>query len=156
MNVNGVLTLDTIYAVPISVNARTPFDRIAFQVNSAIASSNARMGIYADGGNGSPGALILDAGTIATDTTGAKDIVISRTLDPGCYWLALVASHSITVSAASLNGNPTWLGRSAVASSPSGAASAALAYGPLPAAFPGSPTFITASSSLYNFGLRAA
>jgi hypothetical protein len=38
-----------------------------------------------------PAALTLDAGTIASDSTGRKEITIDQDLDAGIYWLAAVA-----------------------------------------------------------------
>jgi hypothetical protein len=45
------------------------------------------LGIYLDNGACFPGALLLDAGTVAVDTTGTKTITINQTLF-GLYWLA--------------------------------------------------------------------
>lgn len=55
------------------------------------AGAVARFGIYLDS-NGLPGALLLDAGTLATDdAVGWHPKAISQVLGPGQYWLAFCA-----------------------------------------------------------------
>ncbi len=84
-------TLNRLTAVPFLVGKTTTFDRIAVEVTAFIASGLQRLGIYGDNGSGSPGSLVLDAGTVSTDTpNGAKEITISQSLTPGVYWLANV------------------------------------------------------------------
>jgi hypothetical protein len=67
------------------------FDRIACRVNTAASSGGVvRLGIYEATSDGLVGNLILDAGTVATNSTGVKEITISQTLAAGKYWLAVV------------------------------------------------------------------
>jgi hypothetical protein len=68
----------------------TALDRISINVTVAGAASTvARLGLYyADSATFEPGALLLDAGTVATDTTGVKEATIAVTLAPGLYWTA--------------------------------------------------------------------
>lgn len=49
-----------------------------------------RMGVYADDGTGYPGALLVDAGTVDTTTTGVKTLTLGTALSlaAGRYWLA--------------------------------------------------------------------
>lgn len=85
--VNGTGT-----AAPFWVSAPSKFDRIGAQVTVAgTAGTVVRLGIYADNGNGTPGALVLDAGTIAGDAVASAEIVISPTLSAGLYWLVAVS-----------------------------------------------------------------
>ena len=91
----AVITANRLYAYPFSVPVTTTFDRIAIQVTTAAAGS-ARLGIYADNGAIYPGALILDAGTVNTGTTGTKEIEISQSLSPGLYWLVFVTNAGPT------------------------------------------------------------
>lgn len=76
---------------PFVLSGSTAFDRIACEVTSVgEAGSLVRMGAYADNGNGYPGALLFDAGTVAGDvlsTTTPREITISQTLS-GVVWLA--------------------------------------------------------------------
>ena len=86
-NGNGTLVQNTIYAVPFYVPVTTTFTKIAV-VTVGTASAQVRLGIYNDNGSGVPDTLILDAGSIATATSGFKTITISQSLTPGWYWLA--------------------------------------------------------------------
>lgn len=92
-----------VYAVPIIIAKAITFVRIAVEVTAAATAGGlARLGIYADDGNGMPGALVLDAGTVATDgATGAKEITISQALGPGVYWLVV----NPTVASATFRGS---------------------------------------------------
>lgn len=82
------------------VGASTTFDRIRVEVTSAgSAGSVHRLGIYGSGADGAPDALVLDAGTVDTTTTGLKDITISQALPPGIYWIAVVQQGSPTTTA---------------------------------------------------------
>jgi hypothetical protein len=77
---------------PLMAPATTSIDRIGIEVTSAGTASVSvcRLGIWADSG-GAPGTLVLDAGTVATDSTGLKEITISQALTLGTlYWLGVV------------------------------------------------------------------
>lgn len=61
--------------------------RIASEVSgTGDAGCKVRLGIYADSG-GMPGALVLDAGTIAGDALAVAEITISQALARGLYWV---------------------------------------------------------------------
>lgn len=95
----AVLTAqNSAYAMPMPVNKTHTFVAIGFNV-TVIGSTGGtvRLGIYADNGSGYPGALVLDAGTVAVATgTGAKTITISQTLTPGLYWLVAAPQGGTT------------------------------------------------------------
>ena len=81
-------TEDRAHYVPIPVPRSLTIDRIGIEVtSSATGSPTVRLGVYADG-NGVPGALILDAGTVDASTPGFKEIAISQALTAGLVWLA--------------------------------------------------------------------
>lgn len=89
---NSIL-VDELYYIPIFMERAITFVRIGLHVNNAGAGGSVvRLGIYAAtvDGNGSiqPDTLTLDAGTVAVDTTGAKEIVISQALAAGYHFLA--------------------------------------------------------------------
>jgi hypothetical protein len=84
--------LNTMVLIPLLIENRRAFDRIACDVTTAGGTGGlARLGIYQSDVNGMPSSLIVDAGTVANTTTGAKTVSISQTLGPGLYWLALVS-----------------------------------------------------------------
>ncbi len=86
------LTADTLYSVPLIVARAITVDRIACEVTTAgAASTAARLGIYNNGTNLHPGALLLDAGTVAVDSTGVKAITINQALSKGIYHLAIIS-----------------------------------------------------------------
>ncbi|KKK56938.1 hypothetical protein LCGC14_3059530, partial [marine sediment metagenome] len=89
----GLLVYMLIY-VPVT----TTYDRIGIQVNTAVAASNARLGVYHPNAVGDgPGALLTDFGTVATATNGIKEINISQELTPGFYFLSLVRDAEAAV-----------------------------------------------------------
>lgn len=66
-------------------------DRIGIEVTVGGTASVSvhRIGIWADS-NGVPGALLVDAGTVATDTFGMKEVTISQALAANTvYWLGV-------------------------------------------------------------------
>jgi hypothetical protein len=91
-NLSGSTTpsLGQAHAVPFWVPSDTTYDRIAvILLSTAGATRKTRLGIYEDDGTGFPGTLILDAGQISGDGSGAreKSITISQALAAGMYWL---------------------------------------------------------------------
>ena len=85
------LSLNQATAVPFWVCNRQPFDRIGCEVTVPGATSSVvRLGVYADNGEGLPGGLVFEAGTVAGGSKGTKEINISKTLPAGLYWLVLV------------------------------------------------------------------
>lgn len=86
------LTVNRLYLVPLIVPVRRAFDRVGVQVTTAAsAGGTLRLGIY-DSSGGVPNNCLFDSGSIASTTTGAKEAVLSLTLDPGVYWGALHVS----------------------------------------------------------------
>ncbi len=85
------LAVGELLFIPIYVPRTIVYDRIGIQVNTAVAASLARLGIYNPNAAGTaPGSLVLDAGTVSTATTGIKEITISQSLSPGFYFLSIV------------------------------------------------------------------
>lgn len=75
----GVPTINRELAVPLLVPASGTIDRIG--INATIAGGAAsvcRLGIRQVAADGSPGTLITDFGTVATDTLGVKEITVSQ------------------------------------------------------------------------------
>jgi len=88
----SALTVNQLMAMPIGIGNSVTLDRICCNIGvGGTAGSVVRLGLYADDGMGSPGALILDAGTINGTTTGAHEITISQALTAGWVWVAGVA-----------------------------------------------------------------
>ena len=88
-----------LHATPIYIGKATTFNQIAMHC-TGVGGTNARLGIYNDGG-GFPSTLLVDAGSVATTATGDQTITISQILGPGVYWLAIAmqgGSGTFTVS----------------------------------------------------------
>ena len=86
---------------PIFVERSTTFNKIGCRVTVLAAGKVVRMGIYeADisSGRSTPGALVLDAGTVAVGAVGEKAIAINETLARGHYWLALGSDGAPTLN----------------------------------------------------------
>lgn len=91
----------TFFYFPIFVSHTTTFIGIAIHVGTASdTTGTARMGIYnMDPSTRLPTSLVLDAGTVLTTTTGAKEIVISQALTANAwYYLALVSTFTGAVT----------------------------------------------------------
>ena len=88
-----IVVADKIYATcPLLVARPMTIDRLACKVQVAgAAGKKARIGIYRDGTNCYPGALLLDAGEIAVDSTGVKAVTINQALTRGLYWMAFIS-----------------------------------------------------------------
>ncbi len=84
--------------VPWWTPRRIRLDRIGVRVQTAAtAGSLARLGIYnAADTTLLPSSLVLDAGTVAIDSTGTKEITIDQYLDPGYYWATVVPNATVT------------------------------------------------------------
>ena len=86
----GAIVNDRLRGCYFPVTTDVTLDRIGVSVNTAgAAGSVIRLGIYRDDGAIGPDALVLDAGTVDSTTTGRKEIVISQALTPDNYWLML-------------------------------------------------------------------
>lgn len=100
---NGQGSTTTTVLMPFYVHESTTFDRIACYVSTLASGSTARLAIYDSDANGVPANLVLDAGTVATTSTGLKAITISQTLAPGLYWLGGAVSTTGTLVVASFD-----------------------------------------------------
>ena len=78
-------------AIPFPIPRHWEVDRIGLHipVASATAGAKGRLGIYADNGGCYPGPLVVDAGEIDIDSTGAKSLPVDETLPAGLWWLAI-------------------------------------------------------------------
>lgn len=94
------LSANTLYGVPFYVPNTTTYTAIVVEVTTLAGGKSVRLGIYNDS-NGTPGTLVLDAGTVSAATTGGKTITISQQLTTGWYWLAAVSDGTPSLRALS-------------------------------------------------------
>jgi hypothetical protein len=85
--VNANPTIHQLKLAPIIVPKRIMIDEIAIEVVAAVAASFFRAGLYADNGDGYPGAILHDSGQFDTSTTGVKTSSTNLVLNPGTYWV---------------------------------------------------------------------
>lgn len=96
------------YFVPVWVPRLLSLDQLAVNVTIVGGTGSLmRLGIYNDTGAHVPGTVLLDAGTVATESgTGLKSITIDQSLTPGLWWFSGcqqgVPSPNATVSTAFL------------------------------------------------------
>lgn len=138
------LTAATMYASQLMLVRPMTFDRLAIEITVAAGAGNsARLGIYADGTNAYPGALVVDVGTVAIDSAAivAATITGNQALSAGRYWLAILPQANITIRGAQ---DPTLeLGfRATDFSTQEGCWQVAQAYGALPATFTAGGTML--------------
>ena len=94
---NGAMGNGTGRFSPWTVRRTMQLVRIGAEVTAAgEAGSVVRLGIYADDGTGYPGALVLDAGTIAGTSATVQEITIAQVLTPGLYWIGGVVQNAPT------------------------------------------------------------
>lgn len=98
----NALTADTMQAglfpvVADSLGNLPSFDQVAINVTNLIALSTIRLGVYAMGTDGKPGALIADWGTVSSASTGDKTLSISWSPTAGQYYLVMVSTHAPSV-----------------------------------------------------------
>ena len=93
--------VDRMYFVPIYLAREMTFGALAVDVTTAQAGSTVRLGIYeADisaAANLSPGALVDDAGTIDSSSTGDKVLAAENTLAAGYHFLVAVSDTASVI-----------------------------------------------------------
>lgn len=135
------------------VSATTTFDRIGIEVTAAVASSTIRLGIYRCVG-GIPTTRILDAGTVDSSTTGAKEITISQSLSPGLYVIVAVSQGG--ASGASTRGRSSSAGITVPQAAINNANNQGFSTSGVTGALASSYTWILSQSTMPKVMLRAA
>lgn len=94
---SSTLSNNTLYMAPVLVPHAVTVASLLVEVvtTAGNAGSTIRLGIYADNGS-YPGALVLDAGTVAADSTGVKEATFTQALAPGLYWFGCVIQGAAT------------------------------------------------------------
>lgn len=96
---NSALGNGNLRASPLWVPRSVTIDRIKAEITTVgDVGSRLRLGIYGDSGDGYPGALLVDAGTINGDSATEQEIAISQLLASGLYWLAAAVQNVSTVT----------------------------------------------------------
>ena len=145
-NTTVALSANQLYAIPIYL-PEMEITRIGMEVFTPTGSpSSIRLGIY-DNGVNIPQNLLLDAGTIAGNTSGIQEIITSLNIVADWYWLAFVANGTPTVRAGALNTRVLFFGTTNPAQATPYAYQKAFSFSTLP-----SPVSTFASSNLTSVG----
>lgn len=90
----------TLRSTPIYFDRTVTLSAIGIEVTAIGDASGpvVRLGVYADDGDGHPGRLILDAGTVPAIAVGWHETAISLTLPPGLYWFGSVTQGVVTTA----------------------------------------------------------
>jgi hypothetical protein len=145
---NSTVSSGVLYALPFMVTKTTTVTTMASDIETNV-TGNAEMGIYADNGNGLPGALVLDAGNFSTNSLGTRTITgLTTVLTPGQYWVAIVYSATPGVKGYPNNGLIPTLGSGSTinaASTNFAMVTMSQAYGALPSTFSTTPTYVSSA-----------
>jgi hypothetical protein len=152
---NTAAVANKLYLTPFSVEENETLDRLAIRVSSGSAGS-CRLGVYAVDLNTWAGSLVLDAGTVATTTTGSKILTVATQLSPGWYALASVFDATPTVGNGPPASHATALGFASDLSTRQIGTSAAFAFGALPSDFSGLTLAAEATMGAHVFMRRSS
>lgn len=94
------MVADVIYALPFFVARNLTIDRLRLEVTAEVAGKIARLGIYANGTNLYPGALVVDAGTVSVNAVAVVAATISESLTKGLYWIVIASDDTPTIRSA--------------------------------------------------------
>lgn len=84
-----------LYLQPFLLSSDQTITSIACFISTAAAGSSVRMGVYDSTSTGVPNAIVVDGGTVATDTTGTKQVVVSQALSANTlYWLVVTTDEN--------------------------------------------------------------
>jgi hypothetical protein len=147
------LAANTLYAVPHKIGYDLAMQSLSVLITSAIAGAHLRLGLYAVGLNGAPGDLLVQtaeqSGAVAAEITGS--ITATQPKAPWVY-VAILADAAIQVRGAVVpRCNPLAAVGSGGFNTYPNAAYAAQTYGDLPAAFPGSFTYLSSNAGAGPF-----
>jgi hypothetical protein len=95
---NFQVAANKLYAIPVQIPCGITIERLSTYINT-IGSTGAscEYGIYGGNGAGLPGALILDAGSIAATSLGsAEKIGLNQQVGPGLYFLVVGCNSVMT------------------------------------------------------------
>jgi hypothetical protein len=91
----AAVPLATTFLYPLFFGKTVTIDRIAFECTTASAATTCRLGLYdSNGTGGAPSTLIADFGTVATATTGVKELTVSQSVTAGLKFVAFSGSST--------------------------------------------------------------
>ncbi len=145
-----VKTANQLYISPLVLGGPSAtFTRIGITViTPASAGKHAHLGIY-NMADGVPTTLLLDAGTVAVDSSGEKEVTISQSLSAGNYALVNLSDGAPAYCANSQDGSAAgndFFGESGSLAAYITSAYSSQTYGSLPSSWPGTLTYLTGNN----------
>lgn len=96
--VNQNLSANTLYVVPISIPHRTTLAKLGVKVTTALAGQNLRLCLFSNNKQGLPGVRLYQSANLSTGTIGEKQVAgLGLALEPGIYFVGVVASGAVQV-----------------------------------------------------------
>lgn len=106
---SNALGIGTLRLAPWLVRRTVTIVRVAAEITVVgDVGSKFRIALYADGGDSSPGALILDAGQINGDSATVQEITVNQVLAPGLYWIGGAVQAATTTQPTVRCAGSTW------------------------------------------------
>lgn len=98
---NYTLTANRLHLQPFFLSVAGDYDGVTFDVNTLVAASVARCGVYSINADGTVGSLLMETSNISTATTGIKAAASASAvyLPVGWYVVGLVSDGAIIVDA---------------------------------------------------------
>jgi hypothetical protein len=153
------ISANTIRAYPIIISRSLTIDEFRIEITTGVASTTARVSIYADNGSTYPGAIVSSSDVATYDssvaTTVANTPSSNITLTPGLYWLGINSNGAPTLRAIQPSSMPAVIGRTSSLANTHGIGySIAQAYGAMPSTFPASAAVIVSPTNTPLIALR--
>jgi hypothetical protein len=132
------LSASTLYYFPFFIAKNVTLTRLGANfTGTGVAGSLHRIGIYSNGSNNLPSTLMVDGGNIDTSTSGLKEVVISKALSPGWYWMAIMTNNPVSLSCFTAISSQIYLGKNTFDAAGCGALrQGSVTYGTLPSSAP--------------------
>ena len=110
--VNQALAASVLYVLPIVVQRRMTLDTLGVRASTALSDQNLRLSLFDHDKAGLPGVRRYQSASISTGTTGDKQVTgMGVVLEPGLYFIGLVASGAVQVSWCCTTGIESVFGR---------------------------------------------
>lgn len=147
---------NTLRAYSFRLFSTTSFDRIQAEVTTLVGGSSFRIGVYSSDSNCYPDALQVGSAQLSGAANAVVPDTIVLTLQPGLYWLAMVADASVTFRSWQIVQIPLTLGLAATMGAAMRPAywNVAFTFAALPATFPAGAA-ITTTNEVIQILLRS-
>lgn len=148
--------VETLLCALFSVGRSTSFDNAVLEVTAGVATAQCAIGIYADTGRLTPGALLDNFGTIDASAAGVKTVPVNLTLNIGVYWLAILPLTAAATYRARPRIELSLLGSSIAGNSNAGTCYSASGQAALPASGAAAGVTVSQSGVIPKLQLQAA